>query len=224
MKRGIIIGSTLYDSDLIGSFERSRKKTDYGTVEVLENSHVMMIQRHAGDMPPHRINYKAMISALSGVSEIIAFNSTGSLKPKLKPGSLIIPTDYIDLRNEHTFFDDKMVFTVPGIDEALIKKTGSFLDSGSFEVGGVYFQARGPRYETFAEISMIKNFADIVGMTMANEATLAKELDIPYCSICAVDNYANGINDKAIDLEELREIHTVTRQKLLRIIKRMSDI
>ena len=36
-------------------------------------------------------------------------------------------------------------------------------------------------------------FGDIVGMTGADEATLAKESGIQYASVCMVDNFANGV-------------------------------
>lgn len=58
---------------------------------------------------------------------------------------------------------------------------------------GVYFQTSGPRLETRAEINFMKNYADIVGMCMASEATLAKELGLRYANISTVDNYAHGI-------------------------------
>ena len=33
----------------------------------------------------------------------------------------------------------------------------------------------------------------LVGMTVASEATLAAELELPYAALCSVDNYCNGI-------------------------------
>jgi len=62
-----------------------------------------------------------------------------------------------------------------------------------FKSRGVYFQTTGPRFETKAEIRMIKNFADVVGMTVAKEATLAQELGIDYACLCSVDNFAHGL-------------------------------
>jgi len=51
----------------------------------------------------------------------------------------------------------------------------------------------------------MSHFADIVGMTMANEAVIAQELNIPYASICSVDNYGNGIAAKPLDMKEIAE-------------------
>jgi len=61
----------------------------------------------------------------------------------------------------------------------------------------------GPRLETKAEVAMIAQFGDVVGMTMAHEATLCQELGLAYASICSVDNYAHGIIDEPLREEEI---------------------
>ena len=102
-----------------------------------------------------------------------------------------------------------MKFTVPGLDQGLRKLILEIAKLNHIKVipKGVYFQVRGPTLETQAEIRMIKQFGDIVGMTMANEAILAKELDISYAAICTVDNYANGINNQELTLSEIHSAH-----------------
>ena len=42
---------------------------------------------------------------------------------------------------------------------------------------------------------MMSHFGDVVGMTMAHEATLCQERALAYASICSVDNYAHGLMD-----------------------------
>ncbi|MGM5482593.1 MAG: hypothetical protein ACQESF_03970, partial [Nanobdellota archaeon] len=73
----------------------------------------------------------------------------------------------------------------------------------------VYWQSKGPRFETKAEVKMISNFADIVGMTMASEATLARELKIPYANISIIDNLAHGLGKLTIEqVEKFQEKST----------------
>jgi purine nucleoside phosphorylase len=50
---------------------------------------------------------------------------------------------------------------------------------------------------------MMANFADIVGMTMANEAVIALELDLPYASVCSIDNFGNGLLKKPLNMKEI---------------------
>ena len=58
---------------------------------------------------------------------------------------------------------------------------------------GVYWQARGPRLETPAEIRLVAAHADVVGMTVATECVIAGELGLRYAELCVVDNLANGV-------------------------------
>jgi len=68
---------------------------------------------------------------------------------------------------------------------------------------GVYAQTLGPRFETPAEIrSLAIQGGDIVGMTCAHEATLCRELGLPYAVLCIIDNMANGISGTEISYEE----------------------
>ena len=72
--------------------------------------------------------------------------------------------------------------------------------------GGVYGAAQGPRLESAAEIDrMARDGATIVGMTGMPEASLARELELPYASICVVVNHAAGRGDsrETISMEAL---------------------
>jgi 5'-methylthioadenosine phosphorylase len=68
--------------------------------------------------------------------------------------------------------------------------------------GGVYWQVIGPRLETAAEIRVFAQHADVVGMTMASECTVAGELGLRYASVCAVDNLANGVGEHQLTWNE----------------------
>ena len=68
--------------------------------------------------------------------------------------------------------------------------------------GGVYWQTRGPRFETPAEIRLIAAHADVVGMTIASECIVAGELGLDYAALCVVDNLANGIGAGELDVAE----------------------
>ena len=58
----------------------------------------------------------------------------------------------------------------------------------------VYCCTEGPRLETPAEIKLYHSYgADLVGMTLAPEAFLARELEICYSAVCYLTNFAEGI-------------------------------
>lgn len=234
MPLGIIGGTSLFGTKLLEDAEEREVDTKYGTVYLLFTAttthEVVFIPRHGKErnIPPHRINYKANIMAFKelGVEKIIGATSVGSLKRDIKPRSLIVPHDYISLCSIPSFYDDELVHVTPGLDEDLrssIIKVAK--DSGIDLVEkGVYFQTVGPRLETRAEINFIKDYADVVGMSMASEATLATELGLRYASISTVDNYAHGIiAEEELDYKKIVDAASKSRADLEKVLMKLIE-
>jgi 5'-methylthioadenosine phosphorylase len=57
-----------------------------------------------------------------------------------------------------------------------------------------------------------------VGMTMASEAIISQELEIPYASLCSVDNYAHGLDDKELTMEKILRRARRNTDTILRIL------
>ena len=65
---------------------------------------------------------------------------------------------------------------------------------GHCRTDDVYVCTQGPRLETRAEIRKFAEYGGtLVGMTLVPEAFLAKELEMCYCPVCYVTNYAEGV-------------------------------
>lgn len=201
-------------SKVFSDFKKTAVKNKYGRVNIYKKENIILIQRHDGNRPPHAINYRAYFQALSdsGIKKIISINSVGALKKSLKVPSIIIPDDFIGFWDIPTFFDKEICHAAPELSNELrdkILKIARKLKIPAKD-GGIYFQATGPRLETKAEIRMIANFADVVGMTLSTEATLAAEKEMKITSICTVDNYANGIKGNI----NCQEIYSGARKNL----------
>ena len=77
----------------------------------------------------------------------------------------------------------------------------------------------GPRYETPAEIRMLgKLGGDIVGMTGAPEAFLARELQMCYSTLCFISNRAAGKQEK-LSAVEVMEVGKVMIPQILTVIQ-----
>jgi 5'-methylthioadenosine phosphorylase len=84
---------------------------------------------------------------------------------------------------------------------------------------GVYTMMSGPTFETPAEIKMFKMLGgDLVGMTGVPEVTLAREREICYNSICIVSNYASGISEEELTIDEVFEMVAQKEGELLELI------
>ena len=118
---------------------------------------------------------------------------------------IIIPDDFITLTATPTIHQNKALHITPSLNEFVRQKLIAAAQACSLDVAeaGIYWQVTGPRLETRAEIRMMANFADVVGMTMANEAVIALEMGLPYASVCFIDNYGNGLVENPLGMEEI---------------------
>jgi 5'-methylthioadenosine phosphorylase len=216
---GIIGGTSLLFSDL-PKLARRRVDTPFGNTELLIGDFVMLM-RHQQGLPPHRINFRANLAALAiaGVDRVVVFGSSGSLKPEISPGSLVIPTDYISMAEIPSIHDHAIVHVRPEISQELAIQLARTVPDATF--GSIYVQTRGPRIETVAEVKALASIADLVGMTLASEATLATELGMKFAAICTVDNYANGFGSDVLSYEH---ILTTSRENRHRTEEIMTSI
>ncbi|MBA3996336.1 MAG: 5'-methylthioadenosine phosphorylase [Candidatus Accumulibacter sp.] len=197
---------------------------------------VAFLARHGygHTIPPHEVNYRANLWALwkRGARGIVSVASVGSIRADLKPGDLVIPHQIIDYTwgRRSTFHEGQdcsvthIDFTEP-YDRVLRQK---LIDAARatgvpFSDSSVYATTQGPRLETAAEIDRLeRDGADLVGMTGMPEASLARELGVPYAAINVVANYAagradsrDGISFEAIQLvlhESMAHVRTILEQ------------
>jgi len=210
---GIIVGSGFSEIK-----PNKSVKTPYGDVQVDQQHYKIVLQRHGKGVQPHKINHKANIMAMKelGVHAIVGVSSTGSLKEHIKPGGLVVVSDFMQLSGIPTFYEDKMHFTVPVISDVVRRMIIDACASLSVHHQGVYAQTSGPRFETAAEVRMLSHFADIVGMTIAKEATLACEAHIPYGALCSVDNYANGLGK--LSMSDIKKNQAAVLKKIKKVL------
>jgi 5'-methylthioadenosine phosphorylase len=223
-EKAIIGGTGFYDPQMLEDRNEHLVKTSYGEAYFLTGTYkgvpLVFMTRHGvqHNIPPHRINFRANIAALKdlGVTRVVAGTAVGSLREDLTPGELVIIDQFIDFtRGEvRTFYDGeggKVVHTdfsqpyCPQVRKRLsvvmTKKGIPFVD------GGTYLTTDGPRYETPAEIKVYSLWgADVVGMTNAPEAILAREAGLCYANISLITNYAAGISPHPLSHQEVVEM------------------
>ncbi len=224
---GVLSGSIMMEHSVLAKRQTRAVSTAFGEALAVVTDSVALILRHGHDpaeyILPHRINHRANLQALKdlGVTEVVGINSTGSLKRELPPGTIVIPDDFITLTATPSIYASRAVHITPVLSENIRWKLAQAAKRAGISAveKGVYWQVTGPRLETRAEIRMMANFADLVGMTMANEAVIAQELDLPYASICSVDNFGHGLVDTPLTLEEIIAGTRQNADLMIRILK-----
>ena len=168
---------------------------------------VVFLQRHHSasghGCPPHAINHHANMVALNdaNVDAIVSVCSVGAVAASFPPGKVGLADQYIDFTGiATTFHDHESVFTsvTQPFDadlnerlERVLRASQNFDENEPMRY--TYWLTQGPQFETGAEVDAIERLGgDMLGMTMAREAKLARELDLPYAAVCISSNWAAG--------------------------------
>ena len=230
MKVAFISGTSIVNSTLFSAWDVKTIETPFGPVTYKSKGDFALINRHgyAFPLPPHSINYRANIRALSdlGFKDVLSLNSVGSLTTEIPPGTIVSCGDYVGLQQgPATYFDKELRGGAPGIANNLIPMLVEKLKPEfNIPTGKVYVQMRGPRFETKAEIRIVRHWGDVIGMTAAHEADLCCELGLNYNSFAIIDNYANGLEGTEIDFSKFKDLVKDNQAKVNRLFSRILEL
>jgi len=245
-KIGIIGGSGLYDMDGLEDPKEVSVSTPYGPpsdafmLGRIEGMSVVFLARHGKNHPllPSEINYRANLFAMKklGVERILSVSAVGSMKKEIVPTHIVIPDQFYDLTKgrKSTFFGDGIVAHVsladpicPDLAETLVK-TGEAL-GGTMHRGGTYLCMEGPQFSTRAESEVHRTWGvDVIGMTNATEAKLAREAEICYVTIALSTDYDCWYVEEDhvtvdIVLKILRENVAFSKKLLQAVLREISE-
>jgi len=165
------------------------------------NTDAVFLARHGRGhrFSPSTINYRANIDALkrAGVTDIVALSACGSFHRELYPGVFVM----IDQFEDRTYLRSSSFFGAGCVAHvSMAHPIAPLLRRRLFEAaeaegipcreGGTYVCIEGPQFSSFAEsIGYQARGADVIGMTGATEAKLAREAEISYATVAMVTDY-----------------------------------
>ena len=204
---GIIGGSGLYSMPGLSNAREVRVRTPFGdpsdalVVGTLEGKRVAFLARHGRGhrVLPSEINFRANLYAMKllGVERVISVSAVGSLKEELRPMEFLIPDQFYDRTRARvtTFFGSGLVAHVT-FDKPTCAQLSDLLadacDGAGVKVhrGGTYVCIEGPQFSTLAEAHVHRQLRfDVIGMTNATEAKLAREAEICYATVAMITDY-----------------------------------
>jgi len=204
---GIIGGSGLYEMDGLTGLHEVRIKTAFGPpsdalmMGELEGVSVAFLSRHGRGhrISPAEINFRANILAMKmlGVQRILSVSAVGSMKEKIHPGDLVLPDQFFDFtkRRVSTFFEEGVVVHVSFADPTCPELRRVFAEAErpskmTIHEGGVYLCIEGPQFSARGESLVYRQWGvDVIGMTNATEAKLAREAEICYVTLALATDY-----------------------------------
>ncbi len=162
---------------------------------------VAFISRHGRGhkFSPSDVPYASNIYALKklGVHTIIATGAVGSLRQAIRPGELVVVSQFIDktCKRQSSFFTGYGAVHVE-MAEAVCGRLGKAIATTAAKLNckthkkGTYVCIEGPQFSTRAESLMHKKWGgDLVGMTAMPEAKLAREAQVCYSLVALVSDY-----------------------------------
>lgn len=207
-KIAVIGGSGLYEIEGVKVLHEVEVPTPFGmpsdaiTIADIGGKEVAFLPRHGKGhrLLPTEVNYRANIFALKkiGVECIISISAVGSMKEELKPGDFVLPNQFIDFtkKRESTFFGNGIVGHIsmaqpvcPVLWKVVGEVAKNTLDC-NMHMGGTYICIEGPQFSSKAESMLFRSWGvDVIGMTNATEAKLAREAEICYVTVAMVTDY-----------------------------------
>ena len=207
MRIGIIGGSGFYQMDGLTDIEEITVETPFGKpsdaliLGTLDGKPVVFLPRHGVGhrILPSEINVRANIYALKSldVEWLISVSAVGSLRQDIEPRHFVVPDQLYDHTKDRksTFFGDGIAAHV-SLAHPFCPQLSSLLSAAATEVGafvhngGTYICMEGPAFSTQAESELYRHFGfDIIGMTAAPEAKLAREAEICYAVLACSTDY-----------------------------------
>lgn len=222
---GIIGGSGLYQMAGLALDRTELVQTPFGEpsgpihLGTLDGAPVAFLARHGEGhrFTPTEVPYRANLWALKylGVERLVSVSAVGSLQAGHKPGDLRLARQFVDKtkHRQDTFFGEGLVAhvgfaepTCPHLSEALMA-AGQRLGL-PLEDGATYVCMEGPAFSTRAESRLHQSWgADLIGMTQATEARLAREAELCYACLALVTDYdAWREGEEAVDAISVLEV------------------
>lgn len=210
VKIGIIGGSGLDNPDILKDAKDVKASTKFGEPSSLlktgkiSNVDVVLLARHGREhtIPPTQVNFRANIQALkdAGCTHILATTAVGSLREQIGRGDFVILDQFIDFTKQrkmtfHEKFEPHKPVHTPMADP-FNKDLRKILNDVckelklKFHDKGTVVTIEGPRFSTRAESHMFRQWgADVINMSIATEAVLANEAQIPYAAVAMSTDY-----------------------------------
>jgi 5'-methylthioadenosine phosphorylase len=233
-----VIGGSGIEGILPGGARRShRVATSWGAPSgpieegEIAGLRVLFLARHGPGhtIPPHRVNYRANVDALRslGAEAIVTVSSVGSLREELPPGTFVLPDQFVDFTKARptTFFDGGRVYHV-SLADPFCPDIGAKAVALGRELGTPFAEKRtyvcveGPRFSTRAESTFFRGFADIIGMTLVPEVTLARERALCYACLAMVTDF-DVWADHPVDTKEIIETMHANSAKMGRVLSQL---
>lgn len=168
----------------------------------------------------------ARLMKLLGAKILFLTNAAGGMNTSFHAGDLMMITDHIGVFAPNPLIGqnmDELGTRFPDMSHVYDVELQNIIRDTAAENNisiqeGVYAQLTGPSYETPAEIKMLGQFADAVGMSTVVEAIAANHCGMKICGISCISNLAAGYNTVPLSHKEVQEAADAAAPKFKKLL------
>jgi len=181
-----------------------------------------------GDIAAMRVPLETL--ARIGAGAVVLTNAAGSTKPELKPGSLVVIRDHINMTGRNPLVgesgDARFVDLTGAYDSTLRDRFAkAATETGRRTSEGIYMWSSGPSFETPAEIHVARMLgADVVGMSTVPEVIIARHLGLRVLAVSMVTNLAAGLSTEPLSHEQTMRAAAASIVPLTRVLVKFFEI
>jgi purine-nucleoside phosphorylase len=169
---------------------------------------------------PDRVVFGVRLLRLLGARALILTNAAGGIRRSLRPGSLMLVRDHLNLMGMNPLRGPNLDALGPRFpDVSALYDVSAARRAGLRLPAGVLAAVSGPSYETPAEVRMLRRLgADAVGMSVAPEALAAAHTGMRVVAVTLITNRAAGIGPRPLSHDEVVRASARARAKLERAL------
>jgi purine-nucleoside phosphorylase len=170
------------------------------------------------------------LAALLGAPVYVATNASGAIDPSVRPGSLVVISDHINVQGTSPLLGEWGRWRAPmfpdltgAYDPQLRIVATRCAEAAGFPVReGVYVATLGPSYETPAEVEAYRRMGGtVVGMSTVQEVIAAHHLGMRVLVLSLATNLAAGIAKRPLTHQEVIEAGRAAHDRLENLLQRL---
>jgi len=174
---------------------------------------------HYEGHPFERTVIPVQLASAFRAKTLFVSNAAGGINYRFRIGDLMLIDDLISLGVRYGT-NNQPVLSGYQNDAMVRRATEIATELGLHLVRGTYIYAKGPSYETKAEIRAFRTLGgDAVGMSTAPELLEAQRLGMQSVGISLITNMAAGVSPNKLAHEEIKEVAAKRAKDFARLVK-----
>lgn len=177
-----------------------------------------------------QITFAIRVMHALGIKNLLVSNAAGAVNLDLKPASLMIIDDHINMlpgnpligRN-YSKLGPRFVDMSEPYDRELIEKMENIALRNNIRLNkGVYVVWTGPSLETRAEYRFIKLMgADVVGMSTVPEVIVARHMGMKVAAVSVITDSCDPDNLKPVEIDDILKNAAIAEKDLIVLFKEL---